>query len=129
MAEMIELIERYLQYITVEKGLSRNTIEAYQRDLTYYQRFLQSRHIDTSRAVTEKTVFEYLVSRRQGNLQAASIARSLVSIRNFHRFLLQENISTQDPTENLDAPKLEKHLPKTLSSAQVEALLNQPDLS
>jgi len=109
--------------------LSRNTIEAYQRDLKYYLGFLKSRQIDTPGAVTEKTIFDYLVSRRQGNLQAASIARTLVSIRNFHRFLLQENIFNQDPTENLDAPKLEKHLPKTLSGAQVETLLNQPDLT
>lgn len=126
---MEELIARYLQYVTVEKGLSRNTIEAYQRDLNYYRNFLKSRHIDAPGSITEKAVFDYLVSRRQGNLQAASIARSLVSIRNFHQFLLQENISTQDPTENLDAPKLEKHLPKTLSGIQVETLLNQPDLS
>ncbi len=126
---MEELINRYLQYVTVEKGLSRNTIEAYKRDLTYYQRFLKSRHVDSPGAITEKMVFDYLVSRRQGSLQAASIARSLVSIRNFHQFLLQENIAVHDPTENLDAPKLEKHLPQTLSSAQVEKLLNQPDLS
>ncbi len=126
---LAELISRYLQYVTVEKGLSRNTIEAYQRDLTYYNRFLKARQVDTLGSITEKTVFDYLVSRRQGNLQAASIARSLVTIRNFHQFLLQENISAKDPTENLDAPKLEKHLPKTLSSAQVEKLLNQPDLT
>ncbi|MDD5491769.1 MAG: site-specific tyrosine recombinase XerD [bacterium] len=129
MTELAELIERYLQYVTVERGLSRNTIEAYQRDLKYYLSFLKSRQIDTPGAVTEKTIFDYLVSRRQGNLQAASIARTLVSIRNFHRFLLQENIFTQDPTENLDAPKLEKHLPETLSGAQVETLLNQPNLT
>jgi integrase/recombinase XerD len=129
MEELEELIKRYLQYVTVEKGLSRNSIEAYQRDLTYYHKFLKLRHIDALRSITEKAVFDYLVSRRQGNLQAASIARALVSIRNFHQFLLQENIFSHDPTENLDAPKIEKHLPKTLSGAQVETLLNQPDLS
>lgn len=126
---MEELIKRYLQYVTVEKGLSRNTIEAYQRDLTYYCNFLKSRQIVAPEFITEKAVFDYLVSRRQGSLQSASIARMLVSIRNFHRFLLQENISAKDPTENLDAPKHEVHLPKTLSSAQVETLLNQPDIA
>jgi integrase/recombinase XerD len=126
---MEELINKYLQYLTVEKGLSANTLEAYQRDLRYYAAYLAARKTRVPDGITDKIVFDYLVSRRQQNLNVASLARLLVSIRNFHRFLLQEKLSVIDPTENLDAPKLGHHLPKTLSQPEVERLMNTPDVA
>ena len=126
---MEELIKKYLQYLTVEKGLSANTLEAYERDLRFYAHYLAARKTRVPEGINDKIVFAYLVSRRQQNLNVASLARQLVSIRNFHRFLLQEKLSTVDPTENLDAPKLGHHLPKTLSQPEVEKLLSTPDVA
>ncbi len=126
---MEELIARYLQYLVVEKGLSANTLEAYGRDLRYYDQFLKGRQVSSPAAITDKMVFDYLVSRRQQDLNAASLARILVTLRNYHRFLVQENLCAHDPTENLDAPKLGHHLPKTLSREEVEKLMNAPDIS
>lgn len=126
---MEELIKRYIQYLNVEKGLSANTVEAYQRDLQYFAKYLNTRNVSSFAQVTERLVFDYLVKRREQNLNVASLARILVSIRNFHKFLVQEKLNAIDPTENLESPKLGFYLPKTLTSAEVGKLLEQPDVA
>lgn len=126
---MEEMINRYLQYLRVERGLSANTLEAYQRDLRFYARYLNTKGVIQPERITEKMIFDFLVVRRQKNDSVASITRNLVTIRNFHRFLVQENIIAHDPTENLDAPRKMLRLPKTLSTLEMEKLLNQPDIT
>lgn len=125
---MEEMIKRYIQYLDVERGLSKNTLEAYKGDLKRYHSYAKTNEIKNISGITEKTIFEFLVSRRQKNASVASITRNLVAIRNFHRFLIQENIVSADPTENLDTPRKMLRLPKTLNAQQIEKLLNQPDI-
>lgn len=126
---MEEMINRYLQYLRVERGLSANTLEAYQRDLRFYARHLNTRGVAQPDKITEKMIFDFLVMRRQKNASVASITRNLVAVRNFHRFLVQENIVAHDPTENLESPRKMLRLPKTLSAQEIEKLLSQPDIA
>lgn len=119
-------IARFFNYIRVEKGLSENTISSYRRDLVKFEQFVGDRRpADVERADVRKFI------RRLHNdgLEPRSVARHLVSLRNFFRFLLKEGRLQRDVTADIDSPQLEMRLPKHLAFDEVEALLQQPDLS
>jgi len=118
--------KRFLEYLTVEKGLSENTLESYGRDLRNYISFLGKENLDPN-SVSRKDIINYLGMLRSSRLSPSSVARNLSTIRRFHRFLITENASETDPTENLETPKRFTNIPKTLSLVEVEALLKQPD--
>jgi integrase/recombinase XerD len=119
--------DAYLRHVSIERGLSANTIAAYRRDLDAYLSCLGQHDVVTVEAVTVDSVRSYiqhLHERADSPLTATSRARVLSSIRGFHRFLLEDGIATTDPTLGLTPPKLPKRLPKALSIADVEALLD-----
>jgi integrase/recombinase XerD len=119
--------DAYLRHVSIERGLSVNTIAAYRRDLDAYLSWLGQHDVVTVEAVTVDSVRSYiqhLHERADSPLTATSRARVLSSIRGFHRFLLEDGIATTDPTLGLTPPKLPKRLPKALSIADVEALLD-----
>ncbi len=118
--------KRFLEYLTVEKGLSKNTIDSYRRDLGRYLHFLEKQGLDLQK-VSRKEITTYIGELRGDGLVSSSIARNLSTIRRFHRFLISEGLSEIDPCENLETPKGVIRLPKTLTSEEVEALLNKPD--
>ncbi len=121
-----DLLKRFLNYLVVEKGLSRNTIVSYKRDLERYIGQMKGKdpdHIGQSDVVSFMT---YLSSR---GIAPASVARNLAAVRGFHKYLMIDGLAKTDPTGNLETPRGWKRLPKSLSSAAVDALLNQPDLS
>lgn len=120
------LSNRFLEYLTVEKGLSRNTIDSYRRDLGRYLSFLEKQRLDLQK-VSRKELTTYIGELRGDGLVSSSIARNLSTIRRFHKFLISEGLSEIDPCENLETPKGVIRLPKTLTSEEVEALLNKPD--
>jgi integrase/recombinase XerD len=119
-----ELLEKYLNYLAVEKGLSRNTLESYERDVRKYRDFTVRKPPD---AITRSEVVAFLGRLTADGMAVPSLARCLTAIRGFHKYLLIDNLAATDPTLNLDSPRGWKRLPKTLSAEDVDALLNRPD--
>ncbi|MFZ5501403.1 MAG: site-specific integrase, partial [Candidatus Micrarchaeota archaeon] len=125
---MEELIETFLNYLSVERGLSRNTIVSYREDLGCYIDFLKSHKIDAFSRVARDTITDFMLSQKDKGISANSIARRLAAIKSFHKFLTRERILKSDPTSLVDSPKLWKKIPETLSLHEVDALLIQPNL-
>ncbi len=121
-----DLLARYLNFLAVEKGLARNTLVSYERDLRKYFIFLKVKNSDD---VTPSDVSSFLANLSSSGIAAPSIARCLSAVRGFHKYLLIDGLAQRDPTTNLETPRGWKRLPKTLSSIDVEALLNQPESS
>ena len=119
-----ESLEAYLHYLTIEKGLAANTIASYGCDLAKWVAFLEKSRISVEKA-GRKNVQRFMEHLYTLGLEARSVARHLVSLRNFYRFLIREGKSTQDPTRDLDAPKLWQRLPKFLSEVEVDTLFDQ----
>ena len=116
----------YLDYARVEKGLAANSISNYRRDLLQFCSFLAVRRIALADAVRDD-VRAFLAALYERGMSAASVARHLISLRNFFRFLAKEGRITADPTADVDAPQLEQRLPRYLSAEEVETLLAKPD--
>ncbi|MDA8100316.1 MAG: site-specific tyrosine recombinase XerD [Nitrospiraceae bacterium] len=118
------LLDRYLNYLSVEKGLARNTLESYARDLRKY--FADLEHQD-QRSITVRDVQRFLAGLAEGGMAQPSIARCLAAVRGFHKFLLTDNLASADPTATIETPRGWKRLPKSLSSEEVSSLLDQPE--
>ena len=116
----------YLDFLAVEKGLAANSRKSYQRDLRHFGEFLHRKKIDCG-DVRRVDLIRYFQSLRGAGLSARSTARALAAIRGLYRFLVSERHLPVDPTENVENPKLWSTLPKTLTSEEVDALLDAPD--
>ncbi len=125
---MIDLVVLFLDSLSIEKGLSKNTTLSYGRDLKRYTAFLKKNGIVAPVDVTRKEIMDFLLSERDRELSPVSVARELVAVRMFHRFLVSEGRLAEDVTESLEAPKLWKHLPEVLSVQEMETLLKAPNL-
>ncbi len=121
------LLDRYLDFLMVEKGLAAQTIEAYSRDLVRYISFLDENGRAAVSEADTPLILKYLISMRKDGLNARSRARHLVSIRGFYRFLTQEEILNSDPTRLIDLPKSGLKLPDVLTIDEVKRLLEAPD--
>jgi integrase/recombinase XerD len=119
-------IQQFLQYLTVEKGLSPNTIAAYGADLRWFSDYLKSRGRRRLEEVTRRDLLDFLAAQKQKGLASRSLARRIVTLRNLYRFLNRENILQVDPVQNLESPRDWRRLPKTLAFEEVERLLNLP---
>jgi integrase/recombinase XerD len=119
------LIERFLEAMWLERGLSANTRAAYSSDLELFNGWLQERAIELPNA-GQGLILDHLAWRLSGGYQARSTARFLSGLRGFYRFLLREGLISQDPTLQVELPQLGRPLPKSLSEADVEALLVAP---
>ena len=115
-------LDGYLRHLAVERGLSKNTISAYRGDLLRYQEFLNASNADAISASSNQLA-EFAAHLVTLGLKASSNARILAAVRGFHKFLLLENLRTDDPTVKLRPPRLGKRLPKSLTQDQVIALL------
>ena len=124
---MQELIEEFLNFIIVEKGLSKNSVEAYERDLLKYEQYLKEVGKELLNARRED-VLSFISNIRENGLSSRSAARNMVAIRMFYRFLKGERLIDKIPTENVDLPRTFRRLPETLSPAEVEMLINAPDV-
>jgi integrase/recombinase XerD len=125
---MRELINTFLNHLSVERGLSRNTTISYREDLNAYMDFLTHRHIDALSETNKDNIINFMLHQKDRGLASNSIARRLAAIKVFYRFLVRERILKDDPTSLIDSPKLWKKIPETLSVNEVEALLNQPNI-
>ncbi|EFW79263.1 site-specific tyrosine recombinase XerD [Pseudomonas savastanoi] len=122
------LIDRFLDALWLEKGLSDNTRDSYRSDLALFNGWLQERNVDLPSAGRE-VILDHLAWRVENAYKPRSTARFLSGARGFYRYLLREKLISVDPTLQIDMPQLGKPLPKSLSEADVEALLAAPDLS
>jgi len=119
-----ESLEAYLHYLTIEKGLAGNTISSYGCDLAKWVNFLEKDGLLVEKA-KRKDVQDFIEHLYKRGLEASSVARHLVSLRNFYRFLIQERKVPRDPTRDLDTPKLWQRLPKFLSEDEIDTLFDQ----
>lgn len=121
------VIDRFLDALWLEKGLSDNTREAYRSDLALFNGWLDERGVRLADAGRE-VILDHLAWRLQNGYKARSTARLLSGLRGFYRFLLRDGVVSVDPTLRVDLPQLGRPLPKALSEADVEALLAAPDI-
>ena len=127
-------VARYLDHLTVERGLSDHTLAAYRRDLDRYLLFLRSRDVGEPAQIDESVVRSFLASISASThgedhrpYRATSVARTLSSVRSFHRFLLREGVADRDPAVGVAQPKLPRSLPHPLTVDEVRRLLDAPD--
>ncbi|MGA4636068.1 site-specific tyrosine recombinase XerD [Pseudomonas solani] len=121
------LIDRYLDALWLEKGLSAHTRSAYRSDLAHFNGWAEERGASLQ-AAGRDLILDYLAWRLEQGYKARSTARFLSGTRGFYRFLLGEGLIIEDPTLQVDLPLLGRPLPKSLSEADVEALLDAPEL-
>ena len=127
------LLDEFCDALWLEDGLSRNTLESYRRDLRQFGDWLakQSRS-DADQVLTGAThsdLLEFLAHKVLTKVKASTTSRELSSFKRFYRYLLRQGKIQADPSLNIDTPKLPRNLPKTLTEAEVEALLNAPDVA
>ena len=123
---MNNYLDHYLNYLTVERGLARNTLDAYGRDLARYLDYLEKHQIAALEKITPAVVLRFLSHLKNSGLSARSRARSLAALKTFHKFLVREKITTDNPTDQVVAPKSLTALPHTLSPLDVDNLLASP---
>jgi len=127
MGDSHPLIERFLDALWMERGLSENTLVAYRNDLNQFAIWLQENRGDDLPAAERTHLMEYLALRSEQQRSPRSSARLLSSLRRFYTWCRRENLIEEDPTRLLAAPKLGRPLPDTLSEEEVEKLLEAPD--
>jgi len=120
------LVERYLNHLRVEGGLSRNTIEAYRRDLAKFQGYLHQQGVSPVQQVSTETIRRFLGSLHAAHLSHLSSARCLSAVRGWLRFLRQERLINDNPALDVATRRRGIRLPKTLSQREVAALLELP---
>ncbi|MEX2081641.1 MAG: tyrosine recombinase [Dehalococcoidia bacterium] len=127
---MDDYIGQFLNFLAVEKNASHNTIAAYRNDLAQFELFLGG-HIAKNgsqpwKHVDEKVVVEFVASLRERSYKDATIARKVAAVKSFFGFLAAEGLVASDPTDQLKSPQVGKSLPKALTPAEVDELLEQP---
>ncbi|MCP2619590.1 site-specific tyrosine recombinase XerD, partial [Candidatus Aminicenantes bacterium AC-335-K20] len=123
----MDYIKSFLDYLSIEKGLSSNTIQSYRRDLEKLKLFLEKKC--SIEKATGKDISNFIQHLGKLNLSSRSIARCLSAIKNFYKFLILEGIIEVNPTLNISSPKIWFTLPRYLTFDEVEKLLSSPDES
>jgi integrase/recombinase XerD len=123
------LLEQFLQYVVVEKGLSENTVKAYRRDLLQLLSFLQEERGMTLVSASQQDLSAFIMRMRRGGKSSRSVARVMSSVRGIYRYLLREELLEADPSVNLESPRMERKLPVVLNEEETVRLLNSPDIS
>jgi integrase/recombinase XerD len=123
-----EIIDSFLHYLAVEKGLARNTLEAYSRDLNTYLSFLEAEGISSLAQTSKVTVMAFVQRLQKQGLSARSITRALVALRGLYRYLAQEGHLEVNPLEDMELPRLPPPLPHVLTLQDIERLLAEPDV-
>jgi integrase/recombinase XerD len=124
--EISATIASFVTHVKVEKGLSANTVSAYQRDLVKFDGFAKKRKLALEK-VTRDDLVDFLAGLYREKLESRTVARHLVTLRNFFRFAQIQELIAADPSINLESPKIRRSLPGYLRLEDVERLLDQPD--
>lgn len=122
------MLDQFLHYLTVEKGLSENTIDAYRHDLVRYFEYLKEKGVEEVAKVDSLNLRAFFLHLRRKGLSPKTVGRNQVVLRNFFRFLVLEGVLESNPAEDLESPRMARTLPEILTSREVESLLEQPDL-
>jgi len=125
---MHHLLDQFIHYLIVEKGLSANTISAYSHGLNRFLEHLRRKGIEEIKDISKNDIRAFLVILKKRGLSSKTIVRNLVSIRTFLRFLNEEGFLPVNPAEEIESPKVTQTLPQILSLKEVEQLLEQPDV-
>src|SRR6202045_2840784 len=125
--EITATISSFLTHVRVEKGLSSNTVSAYRRDLVKFDEFARKRKRSLE-AVTRDDLVDFLAGLYRQKLESKTVARHLVTLRNFFRFAQIQDRISEDPSVNLESPKVRRSLPGYLRLEEVERVLSQPDV-
>ena len=120
------LADQYLNYLLVEKGLGKKTLDAYSRDLVRYFEFMKQASVENVGEHDTALILKHLIDMQAAGLGARSRARHLVAIRGFYRFLVQEKVIRTDPSRMIDLPKSGLKLPDVLSEKEIICLLETP---
>ena len=123
---MEELVLKFLNFLEKDKRLSLNTLQSYRRDIEQFITYLSEMKVNNIATTNKTTVIAYLLHLQKKGRATSTISRNLASIRSFYQYLTKNLIISQDPTEELESPKVEKKLPQILSTKEVELLLDQP---
>jgi integrase/recombinase XerD len=126
---LIRELNRYIYYIELERGISKNTSDSYRHDISRYCEYLNSKDINGFNEVQSNDISEFLYLLSEIGLNTTSRARYLSSIRGFHKFLFTSSKIDSDVTETIDLPKIVRKLPDTLSINQIQSILDQPDVN
>jgi len=127
MSDIYSDIDFYMNYLVVERGLSKKSIEAYGHDLRLLMDFLSKKKISSSSKVVESDILAFIISLHEAGLGPRSVTRYLVVMRGFFSFLVREKRMANDPTSQIEFPFRWHKLPHVLSESQVDALLSQPN--
>lgn len=126
---MQDIIEKFTEYLFVEKCLSDNSIEAYRNDLKQFNFFLKDNKINKIADISRKNIIDFLIYLKKSQMAVSSIARHLVTIKVFFRFLTLENMIKEDITAVIDSPRIWNILPEILTQSQINDLLDAPDVT
>lgn len=122
-------IRSYIRFIQLEKSLAGNSVEAYERDIQRYVRFLEDDGINSFDQVEEERISKFIRLLREIGLSPKSIARNISAVKGLHKFLVGEHRTNADPTQNIELPKKGKHLPDVLSVEEINQILEAADPS
>lgn len=122
-----QLLDRFYNYMVVERRLSGNTVESYSRDLTKYTRFIEEHQKKNIVDCSRLELLLFLTGEQESGLSSRSLSRMLSSIKTFYNFLVSEGIAARSPFQDVQTPRIQQKLPGVLSRDEVEALIHAPD--
>lgn len=125
---MNKLVEEFLNYLSIERGLAENTISSYRRDLNKYIEYLEQNNISSFSKTKRSNITNFMYHLKDKGLNSNSISRALVAIKVLYRFLVNERYLKDDITSVINSPKLWRRLPEVLSKEEVDRLLASPNL-
>lgn len=124
---MDDQLKKFMHFLLVDKGMAKNTLLSYERDIKNYLRYIKNvEAIETLNQVQRVHIVQFLLFLKEQGKSAKTLARHVASIRAFHQFLLRNQATNQDPTVLIEPPKSERSIPKVLSLEEVEKLLDVP---
>ena len=124
----LELLEQFLNYLSIEKGLRPKSLEAYKRDLQDWIQFAEERGRTVNSSSIDSVLSLFIVDMHDKGLSPRSMARKSSALKGFYKFLLREGHIDSDPTTLLERPKIGRPLPKVLSPQEMDDILRQPDI-
>jgi len=123
---MDQLLDSFLSYLAVEKGLSKNTLESYGRDVGKFLVYLEQNKVNSVHEVKYENILDFLSSFKKLGFSDTTTVRTIVSIKQFFKYLLIEKIIKEDPSSQIQTPKMKKSIPGVISLEEVEIILNSP---
>jgi len=126
---MDQLLDSFLAYLTIEKGLSKNTLESYGRDVRKFVLFLEENKISSVQEIKYENILDFLSHFKKQGFSDTTTVRTIVSIKQFFKYLLLEKIINADPTSQIHTPKMKKSIPGVISLEDVEKVLASPNES